>query len=136
MKKYELLEHTSELKLKIYGKRLEEIFENCALAFSDIISRGKKVKKNKIKEIEISGKDFESLMYNFIEELIYLLDAENLIVSSAKVKVDKNKLNADIYCDSADNYKNLDYIKSATYAEMYIRQKKDKTWEAQVVVDV
>ena len=136
MKKYKFLEHTSELKFKLYGKKLEEIFENCALAFSKIISRGKRVKENKKKNIEISGKDNESLLYNFIEELIYLLDADNFIVSKAKILIFEKKLKAEIFGDNSENYKNLDYIKAATYSEMYVKQLKDKMWEAQVVLDV
>ena len=46
------------------------------------------------------------------------------------------KLEGEVFGDDAVNYKDLDHIKAATYSEMYIRQKKDKSWEAQVVLDV
>ncbi|MCH7568945.1 MAG: archease [Nanoarchaeota archaeon] len=133
---YKFLEHTADIKFRAYGKTLNAVFENCALAFSDTLSRGKKIKSEKKKTISLEGKDNESLLYNFLEELIYLLDAEYFVVSKAKVKIKDNKLNGVIYGDRVDNYKDLDHIKAATYAEMYIKKRKDGKWEAQVVLDV
>ena len=86
--------------------------------------------------IKIKGKDNEEILYKFIDELIYLLDAKNFIVAKVKVKIKNNNLEAEVYGDNASKYKDLDHIKAATYSEMYIKQKKDKTWEAQVVLDV
>ena len=136
MKKYEFLEHTADIKFRIFGRNLEEIFENCALAFSELIGRGSIINDKIKKNIEVSGKDNESLLYNFIEELIYLLDADGFVVSKCEVTILGNKLNALVYGDSVENYKNLDYVKAATYAEMYVREIKKEKWEAQVVVDV
>lgn len=136
MKKFEFLEHTADIKFKVYGKSLEDIFENCALAVSHIISRGRKIKAVKKKEFTVSGKNNESLLCNFIDELIYLLDAENFVFSKADVKVLEDKLNVVVYGDDTSHYSDLDSIKAATYAEMYVREVKKGKWEAQVVVDV
>lgn len=135
MKKFEFLEHTGDIKFRVYGKTLNEIFENSALAISKIISEDRKVIQKKKRKISISGKDSEALLYSFIEELIYLLDAENFIVAKAKVNIKGNRLSAVLYGDNVKNYKNLDQIKSATYAEMYVKKIKNG-WEAQAVVDV
>ncbi|MDP4039475.1 MAG: archease [Candidatus Pacearchaeota archaeon] len=135
MKKYEFLEHSSEIKFRIFGKTISKIFENTSLAISEILSGAEKVEDKAKKKIELEGKDNESLLYDFIDELIYLLDAEHFLVSKAKVEVKEGKLNAIIYGDDALRYPKLDYIKAATYSEMYIREKNGN-WEAQVVVDV
>ena len=141
MKKFEFIEHTADIKFRVFGKTINEIFENSALAISEILSKGNKIKKIKNKSFELSGKDFEELLYNFIEELIYLLDAEYFIVSNAKVEIKNKKLKAIIYGDNSRKYEGLDHIKAATYAEMYVKETKEKgknkkSWEAQVVVDV
>ena len=135
-KKFKFLEHTADIKFRAYGESLNEIFENCALAVSNYLSRTKKIKNKNKKIIKLKGEDNESLLYDFLDELIYLLDAKNFVVSKAKVKIKDNSLEAEIFGDSVSNYKDLDYIKAATYSEMYIKRKKDKTWEAQVVLDV
>ncbi len=133
--KYQFLEHTADIKFKAYGKTLSEVLENSVLAISNYLSRGSSIKPKKGKIIEVSGTDIESLFYNFIDELIYLLDVENFVVAKAKITIRGNNLRAELFGDSASNYKDLDHIKAATYAEMHV--KKTKTgWEAQAVLDV
>ena len=133
--KYEFLEHTADVKFRVYGKTFGKIFEHTALAVSEILSGGNKVDPISVKEVEIEGSEKERLLCDFIDELIYYLDAEDFLVSKAKVKVKGNKLKAKIFGDDALAYPGLDHIKAATYAEMYVKKKKDG-WEAQVVVDV
>ncbi|MDO8459597.1 MAG: archease [Nanoarchaeota archaeon] len=133
--KFEFFEHTADIKFRAYGKNLEEAFENSASAFSFHVSRGGKIKSNKIKEINLEGADLEALFYGFLDELIYLLDAEGFIVVKAKLSIDENKLKGKLYGDEVKKYKDLDHVKAATYAEMYL--KKVKTgWEVQAVLDV
>lgn len=132
--KFEFLEHTADIKFKVYGKALNEIFENSALAFSEYIASGKKIASKKGKTINVSGTDASSLLYNFLDELIYLLDAENFAVSKAEVTLRGNNLKAELYGDKASDYP-IQQIKAATYAEMYIKKTPD-SWEAQAVLDV
>lgn len=133
--KFEFLEHTGDIKFKAYGKSLNEMFENCVLAVSEVFSRGEKIKSIKRKEFVASGKDYEAILYKTIEELIYLFDAEGFVVSKAKISVSDVGLRATIYGDDVSKYKDLDAIKSPTYAEMHVKQIEG-VWEAQVVLDV
>ncbi|MGV8130749.1 MAG: archease [Candidatus Pacearchaeota archaeon] len=140
--KFEFLEHTGDIKFKAYGKNLDDLFENSVLAISSVFSRGKKISDKKKREITIRGKDYESLLYKFLGEIIYLFDADNFIVSKAKVKLtdkyvkgEENTLTAILYGDDTKNYKDLDAVKSPTYAEMYVK-KEGKNFVCQVVLDV
>ena len=135
MKKFEFLEHTGDIKFRSYGKSLNEVFENIALAMSNFLTGGQKVKSKIKKPIEVSGHDKESLLYNYIEEIIFLLDSENFLISKAKVEIKNNSLKGTLSGDNALDYEELDQIKSATYHDMYIK-KTQKGWEAQTVVDV
>lgn len=136
MRKYEFLEHTADIKFKAYGKNLNELFENSVLAFSEYVSRGKGIKGVIKREIAVEGKDNENLLHVMLDELIYLIDAEGFVVSYANVKIKGKELKAELYGDSVSKYKDLDQVKAATYAEMYVKQKKNKSFEAQVVLDV
>ncbi|MBU0466694.1 MAG: archease [Nanoarchaeota archaeon] len=133
--KYTFLPHTADIKFKAYGKTLNQAFENAALAISKILAKENKVKTNITKDIELEGIDQKSLFYNFLEEIIFLFDAEHFIVSKASIKITKYKLTAKLKGDNASNYQGLDHIKAATYAEMHIK-KTQKGWEVQAVVDV
>ncbi len=138
-KKFKFLEHTADVKFQVFGKTLEEIFENSSLALINIIY-SKKIKKKKNFKINVTGKDFESLLYNFLEEFLFLFDSENFLASKIKnIKIIKNKnkikLSADIFGDDAKNYEIEMSVKAITYNEMFIK-KENKKWLAQVVLDI
>lgn len=141
MKPFKFLPHTADIKIVAYGKTINEVFENSALAVSNYLSRGKKIKSSKKEFISIEAPDKDGnvdhkrLLYEFVDNIIYLLDAEKFIVSSAKVKIDSGKLEVEFKGDDTKNYKDLDHIKAATFAEMEIK-KIQKGYEAVFVVDI
>ena len=132
--KYKFLEHTADIEFQAFGKNLQEVFENAALALFNAMYKGKVAKKIK-KKIKVQGKNNESLLYNFLEELLFLLDSENFFLADIKVKINGNSLSAEIYGDKASNYKISLQVKAITYHDMVIEKKGEK-WIAQVVVDV
>ncbi len=134
--KFEFLEHTADVKFRAFGKSLGEAFENAILAFADFVGKNKEIQKTRRKRIEIKGDDKKSLFYNFLEELIYLLDTEGFVVSSGKVRVEGNKLVGELEGDDVANYESLEHVKAATYAEMRISKKDEKRWFVQAVMDV
>lgn len=136
MKKFLFLEHTADIKFQAFGKSIEEMFENSALGMFNSMYDGKVKEKRKAK-IKVKGKDFESLLYNFLEELLVLFDGEGFFLSKVeKLKINKQfKLEAEVVGDDASNYKiNID-VKAITYHEMFVKQEKGK-WICQVVIDV
>jgi SHS2 domain-containing protein len=134
--KYKFLEHTADVKFQAFGKNIEEVFENSALALKEAICGKKKIKVIKEKVIKVKGKDFESLMYKFLEEILYLLDSSNFLISKIKeIKIKNLKLEAVISGDNAKNYWFTNNVKAVTYNEMFIKRKKD-SWVSQVVLDV
>ncbi|MEK6917853.1 MAG: archease [Nanoarchaeota archaeon] len=135
--KYKFLPHTADIKFQAFGKTIEEAFENSALAMlSDIYN--KKIKETKKIKIKVKGQDFESLLYNFLEEFLFLLDSKRFLVSKVKkIKIDKKnfKLEAEISGDDAKNYGFTNTVKAITYNSMFIKNK-NKKWVTQVVLDV
>jgi len=137
MEKYLFIQHTADMKFQAFGKTIEECFENASYAFVEIITKDK-IKPLVKKNIKVKGRDFENLLYNFLEEFLFLIDSENLILSKiSNIKIDKNKfeLSADISCDNIKKYKTMTDIKAITYNELFVRNEKGK-WICQVVVDV
>ena len=120
--KFEFLEHMADIKFVARGATPEEVFVSSAHAVSEYISSGVRVK------------DYESLLYAFLDELFYLLDAEGFLVKRAEVHIKNMKANAVLYGDTAKNYE-IQHVKAATYAEMYFKTTMNG-WEAQVVLDV
>jgi len=133
-KTYEFLDHTADLKIKVYGSSLTEVFENSVLAVSEYLSPDKAVESRKLKTVQVQGQDQESLLYNFLEELLYLIDAEGFIAAKAEVTLRGNNLMAEISGDEVSKY-GLKQIKAPTYAEMEIKKDAGR-WIAQFVLDV
>lgn len=136
--RFRFLEHTADMKFQAYGKSLEEAFKNAALALREVISGKIKVMEKISKRIEIEGRDFESLLYNFLEELLFLLDAEGFLFSQIKdIKIDKKnfKLKAVIFGDKAKRYDFTNEVKAITYNEMFVKKEKNK-YVIQAVLDV
>jgi len=134
-KKFEFLEHTADIKVKLYGVTLQEIFENGISSFAHYVNSGNKISSTKGKLIDVQGQDINSLLYNFFDELIYLIDAEHFVACKGIVTLRGNNLHAEIFGDDVKKY-NLKQIKAATYAEMSVEKKKSGIWEAIVVLDV
>jgi SHS2 domain-containing protein len=97
------------------------------------------VKSKNKKIIKVKGEDLESLMYNFLEEFLFLLDSEEFLATKIeKLKIDAKKfsLSCVVYGDNTQNYPEVTHIKAITYNEMFIKKNKSGNWKAQVVLDV
>lgn len=134
--KFKFFEHTADVKFQAFGTNKEKLFINSSLALKETICKGIKVKEIKEKKISVKGQDFESLLYNFLEEIIYLLDAEDFLIGKIKgIQIDGLGLKATIIGDKASNYKFTNKVKAVTYNEMFVKRENNK-WIAQVVIDV
>lgn len=129
--KYKFLKHTADAKFKAYGKNLNERFENAALAMFSIMFDAE-IKPTTIINIKVKGIDKKALLYNFLEELIFLLDSKGFVLSNVKVIINKSKktLTATLKGDKAEKYESHGHVKAVTYAEMKILKNY-----VQVVVD-
>lgn len=140
--KFIFLEHTADIKFQSFGKTLNEAFENAALALKEAIAGKLKVKAKINKKIKVEGMDNEALLYRFLEQFLYLLDAENFLFSEIKkVKISNGKLEAEVSGDLANKYNFTNDVKAITYYQMFVKQEKTekekgKRFICQVVVDV
>ena len=141
MEKFIFLEHTADAKFRAFGGNMEEAFSNAALAMFSIICSTAKVKAAEIKEFSVKGNDLKALLYNFLEELLFLFDSERFILHKVeKISIraeDKTYfLNAKVAGDSEkEGYGIHGDIKAVTYNQMEIHEGKGKVI-LQVVVDI
>lgn len=137
--RYTYLEHTADVKFRAYGKTLEEAFSNAALAMTNIITDVDGVKALVEAEMEIESATKEALLYDFMQELIFLLDTEKLLVSEvSSMKITREgryMLKAKVSGDYCRNYATSGDIKSATYNFMLIEEHKDDVM-IQMVLDI
>lgn len=138
MDKFKFFEHTADVKYEAYGKTLKEAFESAAIAVHRVITQDK-VKPITKKKIKIQSKTKRALLYDFIEEIVFLMDTTNLLFSKAKVKITGKegayRLEAQIAGDYYKNYECHGAIKSMTYSEIKIKEEKNKV-TLTIVLDI
>lgn len=147
---YKFFEHTADAKFQAYGSDLAEAFTNAAFAMFSIMVDTDSVKPEIMKKIVVDAKDEKSLLYNWLEELLFFLDSETFLLSSV-VKMEIKEISAAdeegemqkmlrvsavVKGDSADNgYELTGEVKAVTYNEMEIKTEEGKAM-VQVVVDL
>lgn len=141
MKNYEILEHTADIRVRIYGKTIKELFKNAALALFGIIV-GYKSKPQIEKEVKLEAEAMEELLVNWLNELISLFYAEKFLPASFKITIENKErfmaLDAKIKGEDFNPYENKKInteIKAATYCNLKIEKNK-KGFNTEVVFDV
>ena len=135
VQEFKFLEHTADIKFQAFGETLEEAFSNSALALKQTIYK-KNIEEKQTKKIKAKGKDKEALLYDFLEQFLFLLDAQDFLLSKVeKIKITKNTLEAEISGDKASNYDFTNDVKAITYSNMFAKKQKNK-YVTQVVLDV
>jgi SHS2 domain-containing protein len=137
MEPYVYLEHTADVKFQAFGGTLEEVFTNSAHALTNLLYKGK-VKSRQEYHIHAEGGDLESILYNFLEDFIFLLDSKNFLLSQIKditINADHTCLQADVTGDDAAHYELELGIKAVTYHDMFVKEEPGR-WITQVVLDI
>ena len=138
MKKFEFLDlTTSDVCFKAYGKTLEELFENIAHAVNKIMIEGT-IEPIEEREINVKGSDLKSLIFEWINELLFFIDTESLFFSKFDIKVDEKNftISGKAWGERFDEKKHeaVGEVKAPTYHNMKV--EKNSLWSAQVIVDI
>ncbi len=141
-KQFEYLEHTADIKFVAYGKTLEEVFENAALATFNIMIDTDKVSEETVREISLKSPDLESLLVDWLSELLYLFEVDEIVFR--KFQVEEIKKEENEYSITArasgeepypESYPFKTAVKAVTYNQLEIQKTADG-WKAQVVIDI
>ncbi len=137
-KRFDILDHTADIGLVIYGKDLKTLFENAGVGFFHLITDLKRVRQKEERRIELPGESLERLMVDWLNELLYLHEVENLLFKHFRVeKVGKNGLKAVAKGESFQEGTHVIHtgVKSVTYHQIQVR-REGEGWRAQVILDL
>lgn len=138
---YKFLDHTADVMFEAEGKDLGELFEAAGLATEETQIELGGIKQEIKQIIELENENVEMLLFDFLQELIYLKDAELLLFSKIKVKIEeKNKkynLKADLYGEKIDpNRHELKVDVKAVTLHRFEVKKTVKGWFCRVILDI
>ncbi len=124
------LDHPSDVYIEVKAESLEEAFALCGKALYDVMTDIDAIKAQEKVEVVVEGFDLYSLLYSWLEELLYLFDAKGFLGSDVKVeeivKANENfKLKAIILGEKYDPQRHTSKtaVKAATYHLMEIKEE-------------
>lgn len=125
-----------------YGKGLNEAFANAALAVVAIMTDTSKVGTAEKVEIDASGYDLNSLLFDWLNTVLYVASTEIMLFSKFDVEIkgsDKDEFTLKAVCwgEKIDLKKHEIHaeVKAITYHKMEVKEENGK-WKVQVVVDL
>ena len=136
LKKYEILEHKADLKIRVFGKTKEELFLKMMIGMNENMKPEIKEPIEKTKrEIKIESPDLNSLLVDFLSEVLYLIQVNKEIYFDAKfTKFSDTELEGELTGQKVERFG--EDIKAVTYHGLDIHQRKDGIWEATVLFDI
>ena len=138
MKCFEILDHTADIGLVIYGSNLKSLFRHAGEGFFSLITDVRKVKPRIERKVELNGESLERLMVDWLGQLLYLHEVEHLLFKMFVIEsVGENGLKAmlkgEFFQEGVHVIKTE--IKAVTYHQIQVK-KRDGGWRAQVIFDL
>jgi SHS2 domain-containing protein len=128
--------------IEAYGLTLEEAFENAALAMFEVMTDTSKVMPLVEEVVEAEGFDLESLLYNWLENLLVMFDVNARLYSKFKVEsitrtAEGYRLKARVWGEdyNSDKHEYKVGVKAVTYHMMSI-EGKDEMWILRFLLDL
>ncbi len=136
MKRFQLIEHTADTGLVAYGHSLAEAFANAAYGLFSIIAELRKVREVESLPVAVSAEDAESLLFEWLNNLIYVFEVEHLLCKRFDItEFTQHNLKAVCWGERYDpsRHRLKIGVKSATYHMLKVDGEKNRV---QVILDV
>jgi SHS2 domain-containing protein len=137
-KGFEIIDHTADVGIIAYGADLKQLFSNAALALFSLVTEPESIRQELQREVKIISEDKDSLLVEWLNELIYLFDAEHILFSRFDIKrLTNNGLEASCYGENVDpqRHKIRVGVKAATYHMLKI-DKDSNGYRVQIIFDI
>lgn len=122
MERYVLIDHTADMMVRAFGSTLEECFGNAAYALFDQTVDLSNVDTSESVDIRVSGIDDEDRLFSFLSEMLFIEDADNLILREFDVRFEGDDVVCTARGERLDRSKHRvrSEVKAVTYHMMQI----------------
>ena len=126
--RYRLLDHTADALIEAYGETLSERFANAAYAMFDQITDAESVRPTGEAKISLTADSAEQLLVDFLQELLFMHDTENVVFVEFDVDTDGRALEAIARGDEFDKnrHQKRAVVKGVTYHNLKIDDELKK----------
>ena len=135
---YEFLQHTADAGLRVEATTLEALFADAGRGlFSLMVSDARAVHANRTVSFEIGASALDELLYDWLNELVYIFETQSLVLSGFEVVIEGTALRAKAEAAPLDAERHGlgNEIKAVTYHGLRVKQEKGR-WMAEVIVDI
>jgi SHS2 domain-containing protein len=87
-----LLEHTADIGIWLESTDISTLFSSLPDTLAQVMVSGHRSKPSERRKVEISGPSLDILFADLASEVVYLLDAEGLIVTNCDIIILKDTL--------------------------------------------
>ncbi len=123
--RYRLLDHTADALVETYGETISERLANAAFALFDQMTDVSTVKPVGEVKVVLSADNEEQLVVDFLQELLFLHDADNYVFSEFEVEIAGLNLEAVARGEQFDpsRHPKRSVVKGVTYHNLIIDNK-------------
>ena len=118
-------EHTADVTLVATGSTLAEAFAEAARAVTHVMT-DEEVSEKQSFQVDVVAESRESLLFDFLAHVIFLLDTEGLFVARARLEVSAQAGNwrvcGELVGDQAKNYVRSGDVKAPTYNRLEVSE--------------
>jgi len=135
---YRKLEHTSDIKVEIYGADLAELFTNAATCLFDLILDLKKVRETQSVPVSLKSADLPELFLDWLRELLFAFSTHSLAIRRVEIgSIEPTEVQATVFGEefNAKRHGLKVEVKTPTYHEYRVERVKDG-YRATVIFDV
>lgn len=138
---HKFLDHTADVFFVAKADTLPALFNECALAVEETMVDVSRVKpKEKVKILGESA-SVESLLFDFLDELLFFKDYKQLVFNSFEIDIKEEQGKQILTCHASGE--KIDFtrhdpkvdVKAITMHEFKVEKVKDG-WKAQVLIDI
>lgn len=133
---FKIIEHMADIGIAASGTTLSEAFASAAAGLFSIITDISKIRETQRRMLEVSGPDIEVLLFNWINELIYIFDVDHMLFNRFEVTyLEETLLTAVCHGEKYDPavHALLKEVKSATLHKLEVDRASNKV---QVILDI
>lgn len=135
---FRTIEHTADIGIEVEADTLAGLFAEAALGMLSLIVDPTTVSRVEQRSISLAAGDIGELMFRWLNELLYLVYAEELVFAAVRVgRVGPDALEAEVEGERLDPARHQvgEEIKAATYHQLTV-ERRGEGWFARVIFDV
>ena len=131
---YEILEHTADVGLKVYGETLPELFANAGRGLVMLALESPEASPKECRTLSASGGDREELLVHWLSEILYAMDAEGWLFCDFRIgKLEADAIEAEGWGERRERQRVA--VKAVTYHLVSV-QETAEGWQAVVYFDI